>query len=81
MNKLYVITRNGDVNEDFVADTNQAMSIAEERSGRGEVTIVQTTNNKVYFYENGSIANPVRKAALCKELEDILTYKMSRNMK
>lgn len=78
--KVWIISNNGSVNEEIFTEDQEASSHAKTQSERPNTycAIFETGNKKVFFYENGTLANPRRRKELAKGAEEMLLHQFSR---
>lgn len=79
---VYIVPNAGKINKEFFESDQMASTYAKTRStGHGNLcSIYRTTNNKLFFYENGSIANGNRIKELNKIVQEIILQNYSKEM-
>mgnify|MGYP001430189257 CR=1 FL=1 len=80
MNKLYTIDRNFNYTEEEFSDHVEATNRAKAQSLRAYCSILQNTNGKVFFFENGESCGAKRVEELSSVAYEILVSKMEKDV-
>jgi len=80
MINVWIMGQNGSVDRQNFTDDVEALNYTKSRSLNAMCAIIENSNKKVFVYENGEVANPVRSKEVMANVEEILLNQVTRDI-
>lgn len=80
MINVWIMGQNGSVDRQNFTDDVEALNYTKSRSLSAMCAIIENSNKKVFVYENGEVANPVRSKEVMANVEEILLNQVTRDL-